>query len=98
MALVRMLMISATVSLAGGMFCALIGGLVGYAFPSAGSVYYGAERKGRQQGKPEQEANGTNKVEFGVESERNLAAQGAAIGGAIGLTLGALAGCVVGVF
>ncbi|HLX61231.1 MAG TPA: hypothetical protein VKX17_08105 [Planctomycetota bacterium] len=100
MALIRLIVITAVVSLIAGGFCALVGGLIGFAIPSKVSANY--TREGDKRGpKPppdaEREQDVTKKVEFGVDAQKSMAWPGAALGGAIGLTLGAVLGFLLGI-
>ena len=102
MAFYRLLIVTALVCILGGLFGASVGALLGYAVPSSLSVFFGTEATGKTDKSPRAETPAAGepinrRVELGVDSQKNMAAQGAAVGGALGLVAGAFLGFLLGI-
>ena len=102
MAFYRLLIVTALVSILGGLFGASVGALLGYAVPSSLSVFFGTDANAKHDKNfhTETPAAGepiNRRVELGVDAQKNMAAQGAAVGGALGLVVGAFLGFLLGI-
>jgi len=100
MSFARFLIVTALITMLGGLFGACVGGLLGFAVPSSLSVFFGSESHGGDAFKNPADVHSDpvgKKVAVGVDTQRNLLGQGAAIGGAFGLVFGALLGFLLGI-
>lgn len=94
----RLLVVVLLITLAGGLFGATVGGLMGYAVPSGMKAMFGVDKYEVQNDPDITQRDGGTQVSLGMKLDGGggLLAQGAALGGAWGLVLGSMVALGVG--